>query len=425
MLSSTVPVANRESLQRHLFRVRSEDAALHAWAYLPENLRSPNYKEGTLANVAFGVKDVIDVEGMPTRYGSAYVSSAPAARDAACVALLRAAGAIPLGKTQTAEFAYRRPPQTRNPAVAGHTPGGSSSGSAAAVAAGMVPFALSTQTGGSIIRPAAYCGVLGFKPSYGLIPRNGLGPGCESLDTIGWHAKDIAVLRRVAHVLLGDSSNQEQVDTPPLSQLNLIAFEKPGEDIPCTEVLENLRAVVSRLSSAGARVYAQTPAQTAALQRFNSAHRVIMVYELARSLRPVVAGHPVVSPPVAQLIEEGKGIALAEYREALAFQAASRGDWQEFAGSADLIISPSAPSAAPVGLENSGSSAYCRAWTFLGWPCLHLPIGTSPDGKPLGFQLVMPWLKDAELLAVAQQIFLEAAVTRTPDSKTTLNGSKQ
>lgn len=403
MSHTGTPAAKSGSLAEKIEHIRRQDATLQAWAYLPKDAASQAPIAGPLSGVAFGVKDVIDVQGMPTLCGSDFESWIPAVRDAGCVAMLRAAGATPIGKTQTAEFAYRRPSQTRNPAVPGHTPGGSSSGSAAAVAAGMVALALSTQTGGSIIRPAAYCGVLGFKPSYGLVSRNGLGPGCESLDTIGWHAADIDVATLLAQLLFGKPP-QAGTNRRTLNQLKVALIDEPGEERPGTEVLENLHAAMARLSQNGTEIIAQTPAQSNYLQCFLSAHRVIMVYELARSLQPVVAKHPAVSAPVEQLLEEARSISWEAYVDALALQKQSRGVWREFAGDADLIIAPSAPTPAPAGLENSGSSAYCRAWTFLGWPCLHLPIGTTPDGKPLGFQLVMPWLKDFELLAIAKQM---------------------
>src|SRR5690606_6578975 len=153
----------------------------------------PPVAAGSLAGLQFGVKDVMDVRGMPTRHGAALENVPPARFDAACVAMLRAAGAIPIGQTVTAEFAVTAPGPTRNPWSLEHTPGGSSSGSAAAVAAGMVPFALGTQTGGSIIRPAAFNGVVGFKPSFGRVPRTGMQVLCDSLDTIGWFTRDVGL----------------------------------------------------------------------------------------------------------------------------------------------------------------------------------------------------------------------------------------
>src|SRR5690606_39450743 len=189
-----------------LSEIARRDIEIRAWAYLPaEPAATPpaTPMDGPLAGLQFGVKDVINVRSMPTQHGAALSAVEPARFDAACVAMLRAAGAHPVGKTVTAEFAVTAPGPTRNPWNLAHTPGGSSSGSAAAVAAGMVDFALGTQTGGSMIRPAAFTGIVGFKPSFGAIHRSGLFLLCDSLDTIGYFSRDLSVLRRVATVLQG------------------------------------------------------------------------------------------------------------------------------------------------------------------------------------------------------------------------------
>lgn len=397
----------RPSLQQELEHIQSRDSSLQAWAYLPSTIDTPRCADRPprlLEGLPFGVKDVLDVRGMPTRCGSVYLDDLPAARDAACVATLRSAGAIPIGKTQTAEFAYRQPPLTNNPAAPGHTPGGSSSGSAAAVAAQMVPFALSTQTGGSIIRPAAYCGTFGFKPSFGLVSRSGLAPGCESLDTIGWHAKDLDMADRVAQVLLGQHDAAGQLVAPARS-LKVLQIHAPGEEAPQDEVSSNLRQACQALQSHGWTILDQTEAHSAMLRSFLEAHKVIMTYELCRSLRPVVIHHPAVSRPVAELLHAGQSICRSEYTKALVLQARQRLSWDAFTSGADIILAPSAPSPPAEGLRQSGSSAYCRAWTFLGWPCLHLPLGVSRTGLPLGFQIITPWQTDSEAFRAAKLIW--------------------
>lgn len=396
------------SLHDRLAQVSSEDSTLHAWAHLPNSVEpgapapaAPRALEG----MPFGVKDVLDVLGMPTRCGSDHVDDTPAARDAGCVALLREAGAVPLGKTHTAEFAYRRPPLTRNPVAPGHTPGGSSSGSAAAVAAQMVPFALSTQTGGSIIRPAAYCGTVGFKPSFGAVARSGLGPGCESLDTIGWHAADLNTAHRVACVLLDNEPRFQTVKPRSVEGLRVLHISAPGEELPEAEVADNLGRACEALGARGAVLLRQRPQHSSRLDRLLAAHKIVMHYELSRSLRPIVLRHPAVSAPVQQLLQTGRSISRSDYTEALAFQARERLSWEAFTEGADIILSPSAPTAAGVGLENSGSSAYCRAWTFLGWPCLHVPIGNTGAGLPLGFQIITPWQRDFDAFEAAEAIY--------------------
>src|SRR5690606_31690897 len=192
------------AVQHALQIIEQKEPSVRAWVdcAAPIDHSEAVESDGALAGVPFGVKDVIDVAGFPTLCGSGASDDHPAAFNAACVDALVRAGAVPLGKTVTAEYAFRHPGPTRNPWHLDHTPGGSSSGSAAAVAAGMVPLALSTQTGGSIIRPAAYCGVPALKPSFGLISRDGLQLTCDSLDTIGWHGSDMDWMLRCAAVLL-------------------------------------------------------------------------------------------------------------------------------------------------------------------------------------------------------------------------------
>lgn len=392
------------SIPEILEQLRVWDGSIHAWEHLPTNNNDCTALSGPLEGLFFGVKDVIDVRNMPTRCGSQFEQYTPAARDAACVATLRAAGAVPIGKTHTAEFAYRHPPKTNNPVAPGHTPGGSSSGSAAAVAASMVPFALSTQTGGSIIRPAAYCGVVGFKPSFGLISRSGLAPGCESLDTIGWHTTDIHLACQVSRVLLGHDSSAK----PPvisIDTLKVLLIDNPGEQPPDIDVARNLEFVSSLLRIHGASLTRQSAAQTEKLNQYLHHHKVVMTYELARSLRPIVAQHSFVSPAIQALLLESRSITYSDYMDALAFQSEQRTAWSDFASGADLIIAPSAPSTAPLGMTNSGSSAYCRAWTYLGWPCIHIPVGKADSGLPIGFQLVMPWGFDFQTLAVAELVW--------------------
>ncbi len=391
-------------LTKAIHQIGLQDSTLQAWAHLPCDEPVHSSQSGLLDGLCFGVKDVIDVRGMPTRCGSEFEDDHPAARDAACVAMLRAAGAMPVGKTRTAEFAYRRPPGTHNPAAPGHTPGGSSSGSAAAVAAGMVPFALSTQTGGSIIRPAAYCGVVGFKPSFGMVSRHGLAPGCESLDTIGWHAADIDLACQVGRVVMG-RDGFAGLAPADMKKLKILVIDEPGETSPDADTAANLNYIGALLKDNGVTTFGQSAAHTSRLAQYLSLHKVLMTYELARSLRPVVARHSQISAPVQSLLDESQSISFSQYSDAMAFQLQARTDWAAFAGSADLIIAPSAPTAAPLGLENSGSSAYCRAWTYLGWPCLHVPAGTSATDLPIGFQVVMPWRRDFEAFSVARSIW--------------------
>lgn len=389
-----------------LKRIRTMDESLCAWPHIADNVRLNSALEsGLLYGILFGVKDVIDVRGMPTRCGSEHTISEPAGQDADCVAILRNAGAIPVGKTSTAEFAYRNPPVTNNPAAPGHTPGGSSSGSAAAVAAQMVPFALSTQTGGSIIRPAAYCGTVGFKPSFGLISRNGLTLGCESLDTIGWHAENLKIAHRVASVLLPQDESKDTQVYKSIKSLKILHVQSPAAETPDAEVSNNLRHVCELLRAHGAIIIKQNEDQRDFLDSSLTAHKVIMQYELGKSLAPIVAHHPTISEPVKKLLQATRSISHKQYLYALEIQTSQRLAWDSFTGGADIILAPSAPTPAGIGLQNSGSSAYCRAWTLLGWPCLHIPIGLSRSGLPIGFQIITPWQHDFEAFQAADLIW--------------------
>ncbi|SSW69538.1 amidase [Achromobacter agilis] len=380
-------------------RSKDGDADIKAWAWLPESADFPplSAAQGALAGVGIGVKDVIDVAGMPTRSGSPATSPEPARWDAACVAQLRAAGAVPIGKTVTAEFAYASPGPTRNPLLATHTPGGSSSGSAAAVAAGMIDIALGTQTGGSMIRPAAFCGVVGFKPTFGRVHRQGMSVLCDSLDTIGWFSRTVEQSRAVASVLLP----QERLHAEPARapRVALLACGAIGPlDTASRQALDDCAA---RLREHGASV--ATPDADADLQTLLHIHTQTMHAELARGLLPLA-----LSPQAALMssasraaVKRGLEISHADYvRLQHARDRLSR-EWLQRFGDVDFIITPSAPGPAPEGLQSTGSSVFNRVWSLLGWPALHLPTGRTEIGLPVGVQWVARPDEDHALLAWA------------------------
>lgn len=406
-------------------QVRENDRELHAWTHLATAADAGETYPGPLAGMPFGVKDVIDVAGMPTRCGSDGSDPRDADTDATCVSLLRHAGAVPIGKTVTAEYAFRRPGPTRNPHRPEHTPGGSSSGSAAAVGAGMVPFALGTQTGGSIIRPAAYCGVVGFKPSFGAVPRAGLTFTCESLDVIGWTADSVDTAAAVADVVIPRGAATAMADEvlPPGTTAAApadtrqpsgtmaaqarrplkVALLAQAADHPLEaqagQALENagnrLRELGIDVQALGAWAYAGELART---------HEVIMRYEIARSLQPLADRYSSrLGADLLDVIKIGLAVPGADYAAARRTQDRLRHDWANVIGDADFVLTPSAPGAAPAGLANTGSSAFNRNWSMLGWPCLHLPTQRNEQGLPLGVQLVAPFERDHQLLAVARQ----------------------
>lgn len=380
-------------------RSKDQDAAIQAWTWLAEPADTPTAAgaRNALAGVGFGVKDVIDVAGMPTRSGSLATSTEPARWDASCVAQLRAAGAIPIGKTVTAEFAYAAPGPTRNPNNALHTPGGSSSGSAAAVAAGMVDIALGTQTGGSMIRPAAFCGVVGFKPTFGRVHRQGMSVLCDSLDTIGWFSRTVAQSREVASVLLPQAEPDQAWTRAP--RVAMLACEAIGTlDAASRQALDDC---AMRLREQGADLI--TPDVDADLKSLLHLHTQLMHAELARGLLPIARGSQagLLSPVLRDAIKLGLNISYADYVQCQQARDRLSQDWLSRFGEIDVIISPSAPGPAPKGLQSTGSSVFNRVWSLLGWPALHLPTGQADNGLPVGVQWVARPDQDHALLAWA------------------------
>ncbi len=382
---------------------RQEDR-IKAWTFVasPQALQDQQTHPtpGLLTGMPFGVKDIIDVADMPTRCGSLASSPENVLFDACCVSALRRAGAIPIGKTVTAEYAFRTPGPTRNPHHLDHTPGGSSSGSAAAVAAGMVPLALGTQTGGSMIRPAAYCGVVGFKPSFGAIFRDGMKMTSESIDTIGFYTRTVTTAARVARVLLPYKSNTPARAEKPLRIAFVGNYAGLDQDPETTELLEDIRDLMGAHD-----IQCESPPEFFQAAELAHAHAIVMTYELARNMAPVARRHAhQLGEDLLEIIKEGLKIPNDVYRTSLTIQRRMRHGWSEMFGAADLVLTPSAPGAAPAGLNNTGSSHYNRIWSLLGWPCLHIPIRTNRKGLPLGVQLIGDFDNDLRLLSAGAWI---------------------
>jgi Asp-tRNA(Asn)/Glu-tRNA(Gln) amidotransferase A subunit family amidase len=392
------------ALRISLDAIKEKEEDVRAWAALrtPTDLdvEVADASAQTLRAMPFGVKDVIDLEGLPTQCGAAGDVKPTAPYDAACVDQLRAAGGIPIGKTVTAEYAFRQPGPTRNPWNLDHTPGGSSSGSAAAVAAGMVPLALSTQTGGSIIRPASYCGTVGFKPSFGLVSRAGLKLTSESLDTIGWHASSVEYARAAAQVLLPQESNPTGI---VLSKLKVAITLRGAQQQPDREASASVQGLRQMLERAGAQC--QDVSLDEELDLLAQAHAAIMRYEFARNLAPVVRhDRHVLSPSLLNNVTEGFAVPDSLYLEMRAAQRELRSAWHRLTDGADLILTPSASGTAPQGHAHTGTPAFNKMWTVLGWPCLHLPVSLSSGGLPIGVQLIADWHDDFRLLEAAAAI---------------------
>jgi Asp-tRNA(Asn)/Glu-tRNA(Gln) amidotransferase A subunit family amidase len=395
--------------------IDAQEATVGAWQYLDREQALAAARQhdregsgGPLHGIAIAVKDLIDTVDMPTGYGSPIYEGHRPAADASCVALARAAGAVVLGKTVTTEFAAFFPGKTANPHNPAHTPGGSSSGSAAAVAAGMAPLAFGTQTAGSIIRPAAYCGVVGYKPSFGLVARAGVKALADSLDTVGCMARSVEDAAFFIGILT-DRRDLREVSAPLPPRLGLCRTPMWNEAEPAAiAALDRARAAVL---AAGARVDDVTvPIEHVGLA---DAQDKIMRFEMARSLaweRVERAG--LVSPVLAQMLDFGMTVGSDEYDAARAAIASARARLDHFFGDCVAIIVPAAPGEAPEGLGSTGSPIFSRMWTALGVPCVTIPAGRGGKGLPVGIQLVGRIGDDARLMEaalVAERALAEAA----------------
>ena len=352
---------------------------------------------GPLHGIPVAVKDVIDTFDLPTGYGSPIYRGHRPAADAACVALARAAGAVVLGKTVSTEFACFTPGKTTNPHNPAHTPGGSSSGSAAAVGAGMAPLAFGTQTAGSILRPASYCGVVGYKPSFGLVARTGVKALADSLDTVGVMARNVEDAAFFVG-LLTDRRALRDIDALLPPRIGFCRTPMWDEAEPATvAALDRVRAA---LLDSGARVDdVAVPDEHRGLV---DVQNTIMGYEMTRALADERIRHSAeISPRLAQLFDHGMAIGADRYDAAQAAAAAARRGLADFFGECSAILVPAAPGEAPVGHEYTGNPVFNRMWTLLGTPAVSIPAGRGPTGLPVGVQLVGRIGDDARLMGCA------------------------
>jgi Asp-tRNA(Asn)/Glu-tRNA(Gln) amidotransferase A subunit family amidase len=366
-----------------------------------------------LFGVPVGVKDIFRVDGFLTRAGSKLPPELFAGPEASCVTALRAAGALVLGKTVTTEFAYFAPGPTRHPLSAKlgevRTPGGSSSGSAAAVAAGFVSLALGTQTIGSVIRPAAFCGVAGFKPSYGRVQAGGVIPLAPAVDTVGWFTRTVAEAAWTASVLIPDwedtryeiRNTKYEIRNTSLEGVVLGVPEGPYLERASAEGLAHFRSVERRLVATGYEV--RPVAAMADFDDIQTRHNVLVAYEAAQVHADWFERYgDAYHPKTAELIRRGQAVSDAVYRDALNGRARLRQEMHflmEQHG-IDLWIAPPAIGPAPVGLESTGDPVMALPWTHAGMPALALPAGTNAAGWPMGLQVVGRFGEDEELLAM-------------------------
>jgi Asp-tRNA(Asn)/Glu-tRNA(Gln) amidotransferase A subunit family amidase len=387
--------AAREPVVRafvHLDAARARRAAGHA-------------RPGPLHGLPIGVKDVLDTADMPTGYGSPIWAGWRPRGDAAAVAAARAAGAVVMGKTVTTEFATRHPGATANPHALTHTPGGSSSGSAAAVADCMLPLAFGTQTAGSIVRPAAFCGVVGFKPSYGTLHRAGMKVMSESLDTIGVMARSVADCALAIGAMSGRDLGDPEAKRDRAPRLGLSMGPEPGKAAP--ETLALLHRVADAARQAGAEVvdFALPPI----LMRAAELHPALMNMESAQAIAwELDTAAPQLSPGLRERMDWARAQPAALLAEARRAQTTAVMALYGLTGGLDAILTPSAPGEAPEGLGWTGDPAFNALWTLLHGPNITVPAGTGPKGLPLGVQLVGRVGEDAALLGWAR--WLQAAM---------------
>jgi Asp-tRNA(Asn)/Glu-tRNA(Gln) amidotransferase A subunit family amidase len=392
-------------LEACLARIETTDGAIGAWTNVDaeaaraeargrDDQLASGREPGPLHGVPVGIKDIVDVAGMPTTGGGPPFAHTRPGRDATLVARLRAAGAVIVGKTVATPFAYRDPAGTRNPWALDHTPGGSSSGSAAAVAAHHVPVAVGTQTIGSILRPAAFCGVVGLKGGYGDVPLDGVLPLAPSLDHAGPIARSVADAALVEGILAGRSIRASPGRLPRLAvPPELLDLAEPS-------LRDHLAGVVAALAAAGATIVEEL--LPVPVRPVVDAGQLVLEAEAAAGHRAWFADHAAEYPPrIAELIVAGQTHDPAAVAAAQAVRAAFRATVAPWLATFDALLSPVAPGPAPALGQGTGDPTLCAPWTYAGLPALSLPSGLDAEGLPLAVQLVAGAGRLETLLAAA------------------------
>jgi Asp-tRNA(Asn)/Glu-tRNA(Gln) amidotransferase A subunit family amidase len=375
-------------LKACLERIQAKDPSIRAWVQvLPQKATG----DGALSGIPFGAKDIMETRGLSTEYGSPIYKGRIGTEDAAIVRELRQRGAILLGKTQTTAFAYRTPAPTRNPRNLEHTPGGSSSGSAAAVAAGMVPLALGTQTRGSVLRPASYCGVTGFKASYGLFSLDGVLPFAKSLDTLGFFTHTPADMLAFWESM-GRSNG-------PVENVALGAPDPVPQVEP--EMAAAFQSAISQLRRAGASIRSIDIAGM--LVKLDEAATTVMFYEGARFHQQRYNEHGAKLADMADLVRDGLLISVDRYDEARRYISECKARMTELYKATPVILVPSATGPAPSGLASTGDARMNAPWTALGTPAISIPLPVR-GGLPLGLQLTAERGEDARVIRTAVRL---------------------
>ncbi|MFQ6548016.1 amidase [Aestuariibius sp. 2305UL40-4] len=410
--------------QACIARIAAREPEIGAWAWFDSDYaceqaraldarRATGLPTGPLHGLPVGLKDIIDTAKVPTENGCEADQGRVPKKDAFVVERLKAAGAVIMGKTVTTELAFMRPSKTRNPHDTSHTAGGSSSGSAAAVAAGMIPLAVGTQTGGSVIRPAAFCGVTGFKPTFGAIPRRGILMQSPSLDTVGVFAADPAGAALLAEVLYGHDPSDPATAPRPFPRLSKTALSKPpvlpdfafvrppGWDAADQDTRDALAELVAALGDKVIEVALPAPFEAAARER-----RRINFAEMARHyFRYGRDAQDMLGPEIRGALEDGNAILARDYLAALDWKPVLNAALCEIFERCDAILCPAAPGPAPRDVGTTGDPVFNSLWTFCGTPAVTLPLLTATNGMPMGVQLVGSHGNDARLLRTARWLY--------------------
>ena len=405
-----------------LGQIERRESAVGAWQHLDPEYALQQAKtldrgpqRGLLHGLPVGVKDLMDTADMPTRYGTPIYESHRPRSDAACVALTRAAGAVVMGKTVIPEFSCYTPGKTANPHNVKHTPGGSSSGSAAAVADFMVPLAFGTQTEGSIIRPAAYCGVVGYKPTFGLICRAGVKALVDSLDTVGVLARSVPDAALFTAALTDRPNLLVQNTSLSRPRVGICRTYEWKEAAP--ETVDALEFAATRLAAAGS--YVNDVQLPGVFSELNAAHVVILKFEVARALAYERHHHSsLFSTDFAALMKSCEQCSVEDYDKAIEIARTCRRELATVFANFDVLIAPSAVGEAPEGLGYTGNRIFNRIWSALLVPCVHVPFSKGPRALPVGVQVTGPHGEDARTLTIANWIHdhLEAATGDHPSA---------
>lgn len=390
--------------EAYLDRIAQREPSVRAFVHFdPAHVRAAaaSAAPGPLQGIPVGIKDVLDTADMPSQYGSPIWTGWQPKADSAPVAWARAAGGVVVGKTVTTEFATRHPGPTRNPVNPAHTPGGSSSGSAAGVGAGLFPLAYGTQTAGSVIRPAAYCGVVGYKPTYGMISRIGMKIMSDSLDTIGVMARTVADCALFAGAVAARDLGDPDVRPDRAPRIGFCRSPSWPAAAPETQALWS--RVATALGAAGASIVdRELPERFAALVE---AHPIVMNAESARALGWEMAHRrDQLTPGLRERMEFGLNQPEAALRNAYAVFESTQQAFPDVLDGLDVLVTPSAPGEAPHGLDWTGDPAFNFIWTSLHVPCVTVPVGTGPNGLPLGIQIVGRRNDDRAVLAWAEWV---------------------